>query len=956
MPLFFVKVNDRRLNCSNFHHKKNLKRLFIICFILLIGHTLFAQTFGGSPASLQWRQINTDTVRIIFPKGYEAGANRIAAVIHTMQQQYGNTIGNTINKINIVIQNQTGISNGYVGLAPYRSEFYVTPPQNPFELGSINWADNLAIHEFRHVQQFSNFNKGLSKVAAIILGEQGRALANAAAIPDWFFEGDAVFNETKLSPQGRGSLPLFMRNFQALQMAGHQYSYATLRNGSLRKLIPDHYALGYLLVTYGRSQYGDSIWRPITADAAAFKPLFYPFQGAVKKYLHLPFSQFVHNAMDYYTKQWDTQSAAPIQWRTAVETNTVTNYQYPYRLNDSELVVLKTGYLTLPGFYRLHPDGTSTKIANRGIALDDVYGYNNGQIIYAAYQPDKRWGNRDYTSLRQVDITTGETHEIIGHVKYFSPDIAHNGEKVLAVEQSPEFPSRIVLLNQQGKLLQSFMKDGWVLSNPKFAADDKAYYLMARNANGEMSLLKNTINSNTTTTTLLPFANRLLGYMTVQADTIVYTTTYLGKDEVWAYIDRQKENNRFRLAGYATGLYQAVLKNDGTLLAAANTGDGFRIGQFTAAWENAPKEVVMSTLFVRNTFKDADHELLKNLPIAKYPITKYPKSFHLLNLHSYRPFYDNPEYSFTLYGQNVLNTFQSAIAYTYNQNEYSHQLSYDGVYGGSYLQPVFGLSQTFQRTAAYNKDTVFNWNETIGYLGGQLPLNFSGGHQYRYLTLATTYNVDQLRWTGLATKYLRNQSFSYINSRIQYTGQLQKTVQQIYPQWAQSILLQYKQSVNNYTAHQFLASGSLYLPGLLQNHSLVLNAAFQQRDTMRQYLFSNNFPFARGYTAVDFPVMWKFGLNYHFPLLYPDRGFGQLVYLLRVRGNLFYDHTSGKSLQSGIIYPFQTLGTEIYFDTKWWNQQPVSFGIRYSHLLNSQFRGPNISDSWELILPVNLFN
>ncbi|MEK7198552.1 MAG: hypothetical protein AAB212_01335, partial [Bacteroidota bacterium] len=115
-----------------------------------------------------------------------------------------------------MLQDQTLFSNAYVGLAPYRSEFYLTPPQNAFTLGAIRWTDNLAVHEFRHVQQYSNFNKGLSRLASFFLGEQGRAVANAAAIPDWFFEGDAVFNETKLTRQGRGTLPLFLSSYQSL--------------------------------------------------------------------------------------------------------------------------------------------------------------------------------------------------------------------------------------------------------------------------------------------------------------------------------------------------------------------------------------------------------------------------------------------------------------------------------------------------------------------------------------------------------------------------------------------------------------------------------------------------------------------------------------------------------------------------------------------------------------------
>ncbi len=113
------------------------------------------------------------------------------------------TIGDQQRKINIVLQNQTTISNGYVGLGPFRSEFYMTPDQNSFDLGSLPWPDQLTIHEYRHVEQYNNFNVGLSKAMRTLFGEEGQALANNAAIPNWFYEGDAVFNETNLSRQGR---------------------------------------------------------------------------------------------------------------------------------------------------------------------------------------------------------------------------------------------------------------------------------------------------------------------------------------------------------------------------------------------------------------------------------------------------------------------------------------------------------------------------------------------------------------------------------------------------------------------------------------------------------------------------------------------------------------------------------------------------------------------------------
>ena len=200
---------------------KFLDRMKYLLF--LIGLIYFsqvgAQVFGGNPAREKWLQYNTDSIRVIFPHGMEAAAKRIIKNASNIRVADKSSLGNYQRKISLVLQTGSTNSNAYVGLAPWRSEFYTISPQDPFEMGAINWIDNLTIHEFRHVQQYSNFNKGLSNVASIILGEQGLALATSAAIPDWFFEGDAVYNETKFSPQGRGKLALFINSYKSLYLS-----------------------------------------------------------------------------------------------------------------------------------------------------------------------------------------------------------------------------------------------------------------------------------------------------------------------------------------------------------------------------------------------------------------------------------------------------------------------------------------------------------------------------------------------------------------------------------------------------------------------------------------------------------------------------------------------------------------------------------------------------------------
>ncbi|TDH29038.1 hypothetical protein EXU57_02900 [Segetibacter sp. 3557_3] len=930
------------------------KLLFAAITFLLV-QPLFAQQFGGNPPSLKWNQLNTDTVRVIYPRGLDSTANRVAAVVHTLQREH-TSIGKTLRKVNIVLQNQTTLSNAYVSLAPYRSEFYLMPPQNSFELGNLNWADNLALHEYRHIQQYSNFNVGLSRIAGYILGQEGQALANGLSVPDWFFEGDAVFNETSLSTNGRGRLPDFFNGYKSLALQEKNYRFMKLRNGSYKHYVPGHYELGYLLVAYGRERFGAGFWLQVTHDAAAFKPLLYPLQGSVKRYAGVPYKQFVTDALAYYNQQWSPPQKASVNYITPAQARNVVNYRYPYVTGTGEIVALKSSYRQIPAFYLLSKTG-ERKIALREIAYDDYFSYNSGKIAYAVLKPDPRWGYKEFSNIKVLDLATGSTTRLTTRKRYFSPDIAHNGNFLVAAEMRADQSSAIVLLDASGKRLRNIAetKTG-VYTYPKFSANDQWIYTASRNNRGEMALQKFSVNGGDAVD-LIPFGNRVIGFPVVQGDTVYFSSSFKGNDETWAYVEQSQ--NVFRVLSNPTGIYQAVFDSrQNRMVASVFTADGYRLAAFPRGqWQPVNlSENALPDLYVAKALKQDNAQVLNNVPARTFVSSRYRKGKGALNFHSWRPYYDDPEFSFTLYSQNVLNTLRTELFYAYNRNEQSNKVGANGVFGAWYVQPLLGVNQTFQRRVRYNVDTTFYYNELNALAGLQLPLNLSGGRQYRYLQLSSTINRQQVSWTGLGKRLLNNQTFNFIDSRITYSGQLQRAVQQIYPHWAQTLQLRYRTIVNKYKAAQFLATGSVYLPALHPNHSIVLSAGYHTRDTANEYTFSNNFPFSRGYTAIDFPRMWRIGANYHFPLLYPDWGFANLVYFKRVRLNGFYDYTQTKSLRTGTKYFFGTAGGEMFFDTRWWNQQDVTFGVRYSRLLDKEYRGITRPNQWEFILPVNLIN
>lgn len=931
-----------------------MHRLTLVITCTCIFHFALAQQFGGHPPSVKWKQVNTDSARVIFPGNLDSHARRIANMVHVLEKYTHPSIGNRLRKINIVLQPATTISNAYVSLGPFRSEFHMTPRQNSFELGSLPWADNLAIHEYRHVQQYNNFNRGLSRAFRIVFGEEGQALANALTVPDWFFEGDAVYHETKVSRQGRGRLPFFFNDYRALWRADKNYTWMKLRNGSLRDFVPDHYHLGYLLTAYGYEKYGTEFWKKISGDAASFKGLFYPWQRAIKKETGLSYQQFVKNALDYFRKQMETGAEA-LPGENA--RHFLADQEYPYWMDDGRLVYMETSYKRRPRFV-IAFNGNKSTLRTRDISIDNYFSYRNGKIVYAAYRPDIRWAWRDYSDLKLLDVNTGEQRSLTKRSRYFAPDISEDGNTVVAVQVNDQGHSTLHLLNASGGTVEKIVPnpDGLFYTYPKFYGLHQVVSAV-RDKEGKMSLAIVSLQDGSNKF-LLPFSWNVIGFPWVERDTIYFTASAGTTDKLFGWAN----NNLFLAVNKAqeTGSYQLNTR-DGRKVWTTFTATGYRIvtdeGRSRAA--SIFDALAPNSSFQVNSVETDTSNLLARIPAQPLPVSKYSKSFKLFNFHSRRPYISDPEYTFSFVSQNILNTFESEVFFTYNSNEQYKQLGFSALYGGWFPYVRAGFNYTIDRRARFrsNAPLVF-WDEAEARAGLLVPLNLTAGRTFTRLSFGSDYVHNKRYFKGFYKDTFENRAFGYLSNTISFSNQVQQARQHIYPRLAQTLRLTYYRAVTSLEGNQFLASGSVFLPGFFQTHNIVLDGAFHRRDTLGEIRFSNSFPFSRGYTEDNFHRMWKVGGNYHLPLLYPDWGFGNLVYFLRIRSNVFYDFTRIYEYNVNRVLlelDFRSYGTEIFFDTKWWNQLNVSFGIRYSRLLDRDLAG-RAPDQWEFILPVNLLS
>lgn len=908
-----------------------------------------AQVFGGNPPSIRWKQVNNKYARVIFPVGLDSIARNVAAIVQALNPTTKTSIGDKEQKIDIVLQNQTTASNGYVGLGPFRSEFYLTAPQNSFNIGSLPWEKQLAIHEFRHVQQNNNFNVGLSHLARVIFGQEGQALFNSVVIPDWFYEGDAVYNETNTSRQGRGRLAYFFNDYRSLWQAGKKYSWMKLRNGSYRDFVPDHYRLGYMQSAYGRQKYGEEFWKNVTRDAASYKGLIYPFQKAIKKYSTVDYKSFRKDAMEFFRKQYadSVRTAEKYVGRFFEE-------EYPAIVDDSTIVYVRSSFKQVPTFM-IRSGGVETRIRVKDVSIDNHFSYRNETIVYSAFRRDARWGWKDFGVIRLLDIRSGKERSLSFRSKYFSPDLSPDGRQVVAVENAPSGVSALHLIDaNSGEIKIKFPNpQSYVYTYPKFA-DNSTIVSAVKDRKGMMSIAITSLRDRSTKT-LLPFSYHVMGFPSVKGDTVFFTASNGEYDRIFAL--NLTSLRLFQLPGRGiTGLYQPVV-NDKSVIYSRFTASGQRIESIplnSSSWQPLDKA------FFSRDLPDFGVSKLDNDPTASSrldttaPVSAYSRSTRLINFHSLEPLVDDPVYSLSIVGENVLNTMNTVLAVSYNRNEGYKRAGLNAVYGGLFPFISGGVTYTQDRRGTYRNQRIY-WNEWEWRGGANIPLNFTAANHITGLNFGADYIYNQPRFQGRYKDSLGDRSFGYLNSFVSFSNQVQRARQHIYPRFAQTVYVNYRRAISNGSANQFLASGYLYLPGIFTNHSLVFNAAFQQRDTLNQRSFTNGLPFSRGYVAENLHRMTKWGLTYHLPLLYPDAGFGQIVYLLRVRGAAFYDHTHVEDARKNTAN-FRSAGGEMYFDTRWWNQLPLSFGFRVSYLLDRDLFGGSGNTRFDFILPINILN
>ncbi|MEE4256828.1 MAG: hypothetical protein V2I47_07310 [Bacteroidales bacterium] len=920
--------------------------IVLVILLSLIGGQAYPQYYysGQEPASIQWRQIKTEHVKFIYPDYYEQRARKLASYLDSTWAYAGRTLDYFPKRIPLVMHTQSARSTAFVGWAPKRMEFNNTPPQDMY---AQPWLEQLAQHEFRHVVQVEKLNQGPTKVISWLFGQQGTAAILGLYVPFWFLEGDAVATETGLSHSGRGRQALFEMKLRAQMLSRGMYTYDKATMGSYRDFIPNHYELGYLLVAEGRRKYGIGLWEHTLTNVARRPYMITPFQKGIRDVTgkrKIPFyRECLENLSDRWAVQDDfTRSGTVVH--LSPETKGYTDYRFPACTEDGNLVALKSSLDDIYRFVVMDDEGNERRLFTPGFIKPEAVSYANGKMCWAESRPDLRWSNRSYTVFRLLDIESGKAASIKHGLRLFAPALDAEAKRIAAVHLDSLDRAGIYVMDaESGNITRKiiFPEDIFPLT-PAWAGQE--YVLTVLVSEDGKTIARVDVSSGEYEL-LLPWDYADIAQLSYSDPYIFFTASWSGIQNIYAL--NTMDNAVFKVSNSRFGAQDPCISPDGTEIYYADySAEGYRlVRQALDKQKWVPKDKIRDqSIALYRTIAEQEEVVppWSEMPPNDTTSEKYSKLANLFNFHSWAPLAINAstydiQPGASIMSQNLLSSSFLTAGYAYNLNEQAGKIygtySYAGWYPILDITADYGLRRDY---AFVPEKTEVKWHETNLRAGLRLPLTLNRGKHYAGVSISAYANQVLRRMVKGSTLEFRNPDiFSMWYSAYGYR-QIKSNYRDIFPRWGQNLGLYYRHAPLESGAGSYIAAGilGLYFPGIIRHQGLNIYTGYQQRE-IGDYKFSDLVAYPRGISGKQDEELLSIRSTYAFPIAYPDWSIGPVIYMKRIRANLFYDYAFGWN--GGVQRTYTSFGADLLAEVHVLRfLAPMEFGVRGAYLPDEQ--------------------
>ncbi len=965
--------------------------LWMLALVLIFntsGECQQTSVLENNPA-LKWYQINTPNFKIIYPKGFEEQANRMANTMEHIRTPEAATLGELPKKMAIVLQNQSTVSNAFVSITPRRSEFNTMPSQNYNFIGNNDWLNLIASHEYRHMVQFQHAKRGLNKALYYLFGNNTLSVMSYISVPPWFWEGDAVVTETAFTKGGRGRIPNFDLVFKTNLMEGRTFNYNKQLLRSYKHNIPNHYVLGYNMVSYLRQKTNNpNIWEKVTARAWNAPILPFTFSSALKKesglYVKDLYKEMAADLQKKWQAQLDTLTVTPFEQVNERTSKAYTDYLYPHELEDGSILTMKSGIGNIEELVAINSTRKERRVFIPGVInASGMLSVANSRVVWNEFRYDPRWRVRTYSIIMGYDLGDKSKRVISTNSRYASAAISPDGYKVGTIETTTDYKTQLVVLDYyKGDVVKVFDNpENNFISMPQWDEDNKGIYALSTNEKGKAIVYYDF--SSGSLTTITDYTQENIGYLEPFGEYILFNSPRSGIDNIYAV--HLQTRKRFQVTSSKYGAYNPSISRDGNTLYYNEQGrDGMEVVKTAfspKAWKEVGNEFSQPGVFHSQLVDQENNpDLFKNIPAEKFSSTRYSKVGNMLNPYSWGLYFndDLTKADIGISSQDILSTTRVNAGYRFDINErtgsWNAGISYQGLYPIIDVNFSQGSRSVNEGNLRYNKvvgtDTTtvvenltFDWKEKTVEAGLRIPLITTSS---RFLSSFTISNyVGYTKVTEFKNSidgggrivpsnypqyffrdYVDNGNLVYNHFSMSAYRLLKQSRRDINSKWGQLFFMDFYGTPygGDYSGKQFSFQGRLYFPGVAKHHSLWGYWAYQKSEIadvrvstgegLNNYTFRNQIPLPRGQSVSRFEDFYSMSVNYTLPLWYPDINFGPLVNIQRVRANAFFDVGYGSNYinNQSSSQRYSSTGAEVKFDINVIRLLPqMDIGFRYSY-------------------------
>ena len=924
-----------------YNYKKH--KVIIISALTLISLTnisqrCFAQLFDNeqNPLSVKFKQINSSGFKIIYPTELEKEAQRMANTLPTIFPFVGRSLQLQKTSIPIVLQNRGTIANGFVQLAPKKSQFYTTPPQY---FDSQDWLNNLAVHELRHVAQFDKLMG--AKAWPLLQGIYFAYLGTST--PTWFFEGDAVQTETNLTHAGRGRQPAWIMPYRTSLLEGKKFSYAKAYFGSNKDQTPGYYQLGYLMVANLNKEFGEGIADSLLTDIHKRPLRLYPFSQSLKKYTG-------YNTKKYFLK---TQTQLQAAWQSQSQQNQTENYQslnqevkiasnyfLPIEIASDKILALKQTKADVAAFVVISADKSEHELFKIAYQEQPWFSYANNILVWEEIRFDPRYKQRNYSVICTYNFGTKVKKQLTTKTRLFSPTLSADGKKLIAVQVDLSNNFNLVAVDpENGKILKTYPNpEKLILQTPALNYNGSKLTWVAVSEKGKSLWL----NEKEINTKLIAETNQQLSRPVFFGDKIAFNAHFSGVDNIYEVSVDSKKISPLTASKY--GAFNASLSLDQKAILFNN----YQLMGYAMA--KTPLQTLNNSensfvYFGSSASKTDKQNVFATIPDSTYQSINYKPLAHLFNFHSLNPILDDKEQpGLQLQANDLLNIFDFSASATY-QND-TRKFSYEADFTYKALYPI--LSATFKnkpRTAFYKSKNVVNqanWRENQIEAKVSLPLSVNAyNHSYSFFSeIGTSYT--KRNFAEKEARLFKNEILFPMSYGFGFSHVVRSAERDVAPKWAQLLSFSYfNQPFDKaLSGDLFALKTAFYFPGLAKNHSLMASFNYQKSSGILKLNNEITTVYGYGQIAANRVLTNTLLFNYRFPIAFPDAELGNFAYVRNLRGG-FFSHYENIGLETNLTQPktfgfelrthvnllrYQPvvdLGTRVIFVNKKYNQNPI---------------------------------